>query len=55
MSGKPKHEFLKQARKGLRRTDYRTGPTFTSPLEVAISNGDARIGKRLIEAGANFK
>ncbi len=38
----------------LRRTDYRAGPEFTSPLQVAISGGRAHIAKKLIDAGANL-
>lgn len=38
----------------LRRTDYQDGPKYTSPLEVALSNGHVRIAKNLIDAGANL-
>jgi ankyrin repeat protein len=38
----------------LRRTDYRAGPVFTSPLQVAISGGHTDIVKKLIRAGANL-
>jgi ankyrin repeat protein len=36
----------------LRRTEYRMGPVFTSPLEAAMTQGHVEIAKKLIDAGA---
>ncbi len=36
-----------------RRTEFPHGPSFCSPLEIAISNRHEEIAKKLVEAGAN--